>query len=272
MLNTFGVQEKPDENEPVIQPDRLRQIEKITGLPIQNAELYELAFRHSSLVRNSKERNTESNERLEFLGDAVLGLVVAEFAYGRFQDQNEGFLTRFRAKLVNKKALADYALAIGLQPFLEMSDDMIRSGGRANPSLLANTFEALLGALYLDHGYVAACQFVLDTISKTVDLDELAQRRENHKSLLLEYAQARGWEQPQYRVLSEEGPGHERTFVVEAVIGDVPYGRGDGLSKKAAEQRAARSALQDLYVAAERSDNRVTSDEPDARTRPPSSG
>jgi ribonuclease III len=218
----------------------------VTGLPVDRLELYELALRHSSLVRHKKNRHLKSNERLEFLGDAVLGLAAAEYVYERFPDKNEGFLTRLRAKLVNKRALARYAETITLQPLIEMSDDMDRAGGRLNPSMLANAFEALLGALYLDHGYIAARQFVLATIARTVNVNELAERRENYKSLLLEYAQARRWAQPTYRVLSEHGPGHQREFLVEVVIGDESYGTGQGRSKKTAEQRAAKSALKYL--------------------------
>ncbi|HLE56386.1 MAG TPA: ribonuclease III [Rhodothermia bacterium] len=223
--------------------DRKERISQVTGLPVNRFELYELALRHSSLVRHKKNRHLKSNERLEFLGDAVLGLAAAEYVYERFPDKNEGFLTRLRAKLVNKRALADYADTILMQDLLEMSEDMDRAGGRLNPSMLANAFEALLGALYLDHGYIPARQFVLATIARTVNLNELAERRENYKSLLLEYAQARRWPQPTYQVLSEQGPGHQREFLVEVIIGSETYGTGQGRSKKTAEQRAAKSAL-----------------------------
>jgi ribonuclease-3 len=221
-------------------------IARVTGFPVKNLELYERALRHSSLARLPGNRHLQSNERLEFLGDAVLGLATAEYLYDQFSDKDEGFLTRVRAKLVNKKALAEYAETIGVQPLLEMSKDMERAGGRVNPSLLANAFEALLGAVYLDHGYPVARTFVVNTIVRSVDLHEKASRRENYKSLLLEFAQARGWPQPQYRVVDEHGPGHERVFHVEVIIGSLAYGTGKGKSKKSAEQRAARSALRNL--------------------------
>jgi len=240
-LRTLGFQrEDRGQSSP---EDRKERISQVTGLPVNRFELYELAFRHSSLVRHKKNRHLKSNERLEFLGDAVLGLAAAEYVYERFPDKNEGFLTRLRAKLVNKRALADYADTILIQDLLEMSEDMDRAGGRLNPSMLANAFEALLGALYLDHGYIPARQFVLATIARTVNLSELAERRENYKSLLLEHAQARRWPQPTYQVLSEQGPGHQREFLVEVLIGDESYGTGQGRSKKTAEQRAAKSAL-----------------------------
>ena len=123
---------------------------------------------------------------------------------------------------------------------------MDRSGGRENPSLLANAFEAILGAIYLDHGYSHARQFVVTSIERTHSVEEVATRRENFKSLLLEFAQARGWPQPEYRLLSAEGPGHDRTFDVEVVIGTTSHGSGRGKSKKSAEQQAAKSAFKRL--------------------------
>ena len=240
-LRTLGFQR--EDRGQVSPEDRKERISQVTGLPVNRFELYELALRHSSLVRHKKNRHLKSNERLEFLGDAVLGLAAAEYVYERFPDKNEGFLTRLRAKLVNKRALADYADTILMQDLLEMSEDMDRAGGRLNPSMLANAFEALLGALYLDHGYIPARQFVLATIARTVNLNELAERRENYKSLLLEHAQARRWPQPTYHVLSEQGPGHQREFLVEVLIGGEAHGIGQGRSKKTAEQRAAKSAL-----------------------------
>jgi ribonuclease-3 len=241
-LRTLGFRKGGESSGPSSQ-DKREEISRVTGIPVKNLELYECALRHASVIRHRRNKHLESNERLEFLGDAVLGLAAAEYLYERFPAKNEGFLTRVRAKLVNKSALAGYADTIKIQPLIEMSDDMDRAGGRLNPSMLANSFEALLGAIYLDHGYIAARQFVLATIARAVNLEELAERRENFKSLLLEFVQARGWPQPQYRVLAEDGPGHQRTFLVEVVIGNEPYGSGRGKNKKAAEQHAARAAL-----------------------------
>lgn len=243
-LRTLGLQR--DGHDKVGPEDRKERISRVTGLPVNRFELYERALRHSSLVRHKKDHHLKSNERLEFLGDAVLGLAAAEYVYERFPDKNEGFLTRLRAKLVNKRALAEYADTISMDELIEMSVEMDRAGGRFNPSMLANAFEALLGALYLDHGYIPARQFVLATIARTVNLNELAARRENYKSLLLEYAQARRWPQPTYEVLSEQGPGHQREFLVEVMIGEESHGTGQGRSKKTAEQRAAKSALKYL--------------------------
>ena len=245
-LKSLGLSSKEGDASSISSSDRRAKFSVVTGLPVDQVELYERAVTHASLVRHDQDSELRSNERLEFLGDAVLGMAAAEFLFERFPDKNEGFMTRMRAKLVNRKALAGYAESIRIQPLLEMSADMDRAGGRLNPSLLANAFEALLGAIYLDQGWPAARQFVLETMDQNVDLETLVQTRENYKSLLLEYVQARGRQQPQYRVVDEEGPGHQKKFLVEVLIGSKQYGTGQGRSKKSAEQRAARAALRKL--------------------------
>src|SRR5690606_1718119 len=186
----------------------------------------------------------ESNERLEFLGDAVLGAVVAERLYTAYPDRDEGFLTRMRANLVNGQVLADYARAIGLGPLILMSENMAASEGRDNTTILADAFEAVVGALYLDLGFAAARTFVFTLLDDLVDMDDLAEQRSNYKSLLLEYVQARGWPQPTYEVVAEEGPSHNRLFTIDMLVDGLPRGRGAARSKKQAEQAAAREALE----------------------------
>jgi ribonuclease-3 len=175
-----------------------------------------------------------------------LGLAVAEFLFDRYPDRNEGFLTRTRSKLVSGKAISKYAKTMGLGNLIQMSDDMERAGGRNNATLLANAFEAILGALYLDHGLDAARDFTLHTIDDQVNLTELVSRKENYKSMLLEYAQACGWKQPRYQVVEEKGPSHQREFTVDVLLNNEALGRGIGRSKKSAEQRAAREAMLNL--------------------------
>ncbi|RMF60009.1 MAG: ribonuclease III, partial [Bacteroidetes bacterium] len=197
-------------------------IERLVGMPVHDVALYTRALSHRSVARGRPDSHRYSNERLEFLGDAVLGFVVAEYLYRHFPDHDEGFLTRLRAKLVNGQTLARFAREIDLGPHLRMSDNMAQAGGRDNPSILADAFEALIGALYLDQGPAAARAFIQRVVLDAVDLDALARRRDNFKSLLLEYVQAHGWPQPRYRVTAEEGPSHERTFTVEVLLGDRP--------------------------------------------------
>lgn len=220
-----------------------RAVEALVGMPLGDLGLYEHALRHRSLFRGVTQDGTESNERLEFLGDAVLGAVVADHLYAHFPDRDEGLLTRTRSTLVNGKALAGYAQAIGLGPLVLMSDNMAQADGRSHPTILADAFEAVVGALYLDLGFASARRFVLDVLDQCVRLEDAAADRSNYKSLLLELVQGRALPQPTYAVVEELGPSHSRTFTVEAQVDGVAHGRGTAASKKAAEQEAAREAL-----------------------------
>lgn len=215
-------------------------------MPIGDVHLYEQALLHRSVLRGEPDSHLLSNERLEFLGDAVLGFVTAEHLFHEFPEYDEGFLTRLRAKIVNGQALADFATALGMGPLILLSDNMDQSGGRENPTILADAFEALIGALYLDLGEEAARIFIKEKILEELDLEDLAHQRDNYKSLLLEHVQALGWSQPQYRVMHEEGPSHEKTFTVEVILNDRSYGQGQARSKKKAEQAAAGEAIDRL--------------------------
>ena len=218
-------------------------IEQLVGRPVGDLSLYRRALTHRSRLRAVDDPSLRSNERLEFLGDALIELVVSETLYERFPDKNEGALTRLRAKVVSGTALAQYARHMGLGPHLLMSENAVRSEGRNNPNILADAFEALTAALYLDQGYDAAAQFLHDRALGPFDLEAVAARNENHKSRLLERMQADGRPQPTYRVVHEEGPSHDKTFTVEAVVGDVAYEQGTAGSKQQAEQEAARRTL-----------------------------
>ncbi len=219
-------------------------VEAMLGTAVGDLGLYERALRHRSVLRGQPDSHLASNERLEFLGDAVLGAVVAEHLYEAFPERNEGFLTRTRAKLVNGTALAGYARAIGLGEHLLLSANMQGPEGRDNPTILADAFEAVLGALYRDRGFAEARRFVFAVIEAHVDLAAVAERRSNFKSLLLEHVQARGQGQPAYAVVAEDGPSHDRRFTIDVLVAGEPMGRGRARSKKRAEQQAARQALE----------------------------
>jgi ribonuclease-3 len=221
-------------------------IEELVGHSVEDLTLYRRALTHRSVLRGASNDALRSNERLEYLGDALIELVVSDALYRRFPEKNEGELTRLRAKLVSGTALARYARRIDLGPHILMSENARRTDGRENPNILADAFEALAGALYLDHDYEAAAQFVHRCALDPFDLDEVAARNENYKSQLLERMQATGRPQPTYRVVHEEGPSHDKTFTVEAVVGDTTYERGTANSKQQAEQEAARHTLQQL--------------------------
>ena len=238
-----GKQAAPPEKAP---PVSRQDVERLVGMPVGDMALFEQALLHRSVLRGKSDTYLLSNERLEFLGDAVLGFVTAEHLYQHFPDKDEGFLTRLRAKLVNGQALATYAQNLNLGPLLLLSENMAQAGGRRNPTILADAFEAIIGALYLDQGEEAARRFIQEKVLDEIDLAHLAEQRDNHKSVLLEYAQGLGWAQPHYRVLLEEGPSHDKTFTVEVLLRDRPYGVGMAGNKKAAEQQAASEALRRL--------------------------
>ncbi|MFT4603373.1 MAG: ribonuclease-3 [Rhodothermales bacterium] len=222
-------------------------VAQITNHPVGDPSLYEHAMRHRSVLRGRPGSAIDSNERLEFLGDAILGAVTAEYLYQNYPNEDEGFLTRLRSKLVNGEALATHGRRLGLDELVVISDNL-RLQGQAQKltSVMADSFEALIGALYLDQGSDAARKFIVDRMLLTQDLDALMEREDNHKSLLLEFAQARGWPQPLYRTEEVAGPSHNRRFTVQVLVQGNPEGSGLGKSKKQAEQLAAASALETL--------------------------
>lgn len=221
-------------------------LEALAGQPLDDLDIYRQALRHRSAVRGQRDSHRFSNERLEYLGDAVLGLVVGAHLYQSFPDTDEGFLSRLRAKLVSGTALAEHARAAGFGPLLSMSSEMRQSGGEDHATLLADAFEAFIGALYVDKGLDAARLFVERTVLAGRDLDALASHHDNYKSVLLERAQGQGWPQPAYHVLAADGASHARVFTVEVHVCGQPYGTGQATSKKQAEQLAARAALERL--------------------------
>ncbi|MBK6766982.1 MAG: ribonuclease III [bacterium] len=188
----------------------------------------------------------EVNERLEFLGDAVLDFVIAEYFYHLFPGMVEGQLTKLRSVIVSGTSLVGAAKRIDLGEFLLLSDNEDKAGGRLRSSILEDAFEALIGAIYLDGGVKPARVFVetnvLDNWRDIVKKDEYV----NYKSLVLEHAQANSWDSPEYRLVEESGPDHSKLFIVEIILNGEAYGRGEGTSKKAAEQKAASAAAAKL--------------------------
>jgi ribonuclease III len=208
----------------------------------------------------------ESNERLEFLGDSVLGLVTSEYLYRQNPDEHEGQLTKTKSLLVSKAILSRRALAMGLGRFVLMSHSEVESGGRQRLSILADAFEAVLGAIYLDQGFEAARAFIHRWLLK--DSQEIAsdKRHANWKSHLQEYVQSTFHTHPVYRVRSEMGPDHSKVFMVDVLVGKRLLGSGKGRNKKDAEQAAARNALDQAGAGpADAADSGVSRDPEDAR-------
>lgn len=215
-------------------------------IPVNNAQLLEKAFTHRSYLNESSVEVTESNERLEYLGDAVLELAVSEYLYNRFSDKPEGELTSLRAALVKTTTLATVATTLGLGEQLHMSKGEEQTGGRKNQSLLANTFEAVIGAIYLDSGFATVVTFLEKHLFVFTD-DIIANNlHRDFKSTFQERVQALGHPTPTYDVLEEEGPDHDKLFTVALLVGDKAITKGSGKSKQLAQQEAARLGLQKL--------------------------
>jgi ribonuclease-3 len=209
------------------------------------------ALTHRSFLKvknNPLQIGLISNERLEFLGDAVIDLVVAEYLFKNFPLNEEGDLTKFRSILVNKKFLAERAKNIHLQNYLLASYTAKRSIDEGYDTILSDAYEALVGAVFMDSGYEAAKEFLNEEIFKKLDVKWLNQFDENHKSRFLEYVQAHTDFIPEYSVIKEEGPEHNKLFTVEVFVNKRSLGSGKGKSKKQAEQEAAKNALNHLDV------------------------
>jgi len=207
--------------------------------------LFKTAMTHRSAI-NEKKGSQESNERLEFLGDAVLEIIVSDYLYRKFPNLPEGKLTEKRAQIVQTKTLAAAAINLGLDSQLILSKGELKAGGNHNPSLLANAFEALTGAIYLDQGIVAAKKFIqtyllsqINTLLKTINVQDF-------KSSLQEILQKKYKTPPKYKLISSFGPDHHKTFIVQVFLNQKKLGEGSGFSKQAAQQQAAKTALEKI--------------------------
>lgn len=208
----------------------------------KDKDLFDLALTHRSWV-NEHKGVRKSNERLEFLGDAVLEYVVSSELYSKFPDQEEGYLTALRANLVNTVSLAEVARKLELGSILYLSKGEEDGGGRENTSLLADTVEAIIGAIFIDRGLTEAQKFIETNL--LIDLEKRAREPlKDAKSRLQEYVQSLGLTPPKYQVIEESGPDHDKKFVVEVVVDGKPWGKGEGKSKSTAEQEAANSSLE----------------------------
>lgn len=213
------------------------------GVRFRDSSLLETALTHKSAVNERPEADVADNERLEFLGDAILGAVVAEELYRAFPEATEGALTIMRAELVRQSGLARWARGFSLGDFMVLGRGEAQRGGRDRDPLLASAFEALIGALYLDQGYEAVERLIAPLVAQSLPSFSPLQPARDPKSELQYRLQAQSGALPVYRVISVEGPEHRPLFTVEVQVGDVATGLGVGTSKQAAEQEAARSAL-----------------------------
>lgn len=216
------------------------ELQARTGVTFQSLALLKQAFTHASYRNEHRKSAMEDNERLEFLGDAVLELVISDYLYRARPDLPEGELTRMRAAIVCEPALVRFAQRLGFDQYVRLGKGEERSGGRARPALLADVFEAFIGALYLDQGMDPARDFISRHVVEVLQPDSV---QPDYKTTLQERVQQHAGREPRYRIVEERGPAHAREFVANVLIGEDVMGVGAGRSKKEAEQSAARSAL-----------------------------
>ena len=225
---------------------RIDQLQEVLGVRFKKPSLLEQALVHDSYVNENPDFAPSSNERLEFLGDAVLGLVVTERLYHDFPDYHEGQLTHIRAGLVRRDTLARMARQIGLGEYLYLGRGEEGSGGRNKVPNLAGAMEAVIGALFVDRGLDEAKECVLKLLNQEYDRFLEAGSAADYKSELQEIIQARTQKTPDYALVASTGPAHAQVFLVEVSLDGKVLGRGEGKSKKAAESEAARNALKQL--------------------------
>ena len=224
----------------------LSDFETTLGIPFRDKSLLTRALTHRSYLNENPDLPFLDNERLEFLGDAILDFAAAEFLYQRFPEMSEGDLTSLRAAVVKGETLARFANDLGLPQFLLMSRGEDAAGGRIRAALLAGAFEALIGALYLDQGLDAARNLILRFLSAEAERAHHQRLDRDPKSMLQEMSQGALQVTPQYRLVETRGPDHAKEFTIAVIIQDREYGRGMGRSKQIAEQEAARVALETL--------------------------
>lgn len=220
------------------------EFEKKIGVTFTNPQLLKTAFTHRSFVNENRRIAKEHNERLEFLGDAVLELVITDFLFHKYPERPEGELTAFRAALVNTQSIGDAANELGMNDFMLLSRGEAKDTGRARQYILANAFEALIGAVYLDQGYDAA-HTLIDTMLFH-KIDHIVEKRlwQDAKSYFQEKAQEEVSITPSYELVDQVGPDHDKKFIVAALLGADTIAQGEGRSKQEAEQAAARKALE----------------------------
>lgn len=225
--------------------EELAHFQKETGLRFNRVDLLDLAFCHRSFVNETYEA-IDNNERLEFLGDSVLGIVVADYLFRLLPDRPEGDLARIKSHVVSEDSLASIAMRLGLDAIVRVGRGEDLSGGRQKKALLSDSMEALIGAWYLDAGYDEASKFILHHLKDPIATVLADKHRKDYKTLLQEIVQKRYRCCPRYVLEKKTGPDHQRTFWMKAIINEIEYGPGAGSNKKSAEQEVARLAWEAL--------------------------
>lgn len=221
----------------------LKEFQEIIGYKFTNENYLRVALTHSSYAHENKNKKTKNNERLEFLGDSVLGLVVSKYIFENYPDLPEGNLTKIRAAVVCEKSLFDCALNIDLGKYIIIGRGEERTGGRKRMSILSDAYEALIAAMFLDSNLETVREWVLGQLCDTIDAAARGKIAKDFKTEFQEEAQNRGEATISYRVVASSGPDHDKTFTVNVYLNGEQMGEGEGSSKKKAEQNAAQNAL-----------------------------
>ena len=224
--------------------DKYQQFQEALGLSFNDHELLEQAFTHRSYINENKGAELAHNERLEFLGDAVLELVVTDFLFKKYNTVPEGTLTAYRSALVRTESISAAARKMGMNDLLKLSKGEAQDEGKARDYILANTFEAFIGAVYLDLGYDAANDVITHNLTETIETIVKEGTWRDAKSYVQEKAQEVYSETPRYELVSAEGPDHDKNFVMAIYFGDKKIAEGSGNSKQKAQQMAADTAIQ----------------------------
>lgn len=221
-----------------------KEFEKIIDIEFKDKELLKQAFVHRSYINENRNSGLKHNERLEFLGDAVLELVITDFLYKKYQNQDEGVLTSYRSALVNATTCSDIATSLSVNDFLLLSKGESKDTGRARQYILANALEAIIGAIYIDQGYESAKIFIEKNFTPLIEKIANEGSHIDAKSLFQEKAQEIEGFTPLYKTVKETGPDHDKVFTVSLFVGNEEVSSGEGKSKQDAEQDAARKALE----------------------------
>ena len=225
----------------------VRTFAEHNGIPMRNFGLLDVALTHTSYANEHKNKVIHDNERLEFLGDAVLDLVVGEYLFLRFPDWPEGELTRAKASVVCKPACAECAAKFHVGDYMLLGKGEEMSGGRSRVSILGNAFEAVIGAIYLDNNYEVASRFILGHMKKFLDLVDRGEYDHDYKTDLQEIVQKHGDVNIHYEVVRDEGPDHDKTIWMQITVNGKPMGTGMGKNKKEAAQKAAKEAISRIH-------------------------
>ena len=235
----FGADSQKDKN-------LAQAVKQITGKSPTNVELYRLALVHSSIAKENKDGFKESNERLEYLGDAVLGMIVAEYLFKRFPYKDEGFLTEIRSRIVSRESLHNLARKTGVDKLVEY--DSKRKSALSFKYLYGDAMEAFIGAVFLDRGFAFCKKFVVSKLlTSYIDLQQVLETETNYKSKIIEWSQKNG-KALKFELYSEQGANHNKQFKIKVTLDGEVVAKGTGFSKKAAEQDAARKACEALQV------------------------